>query len=80
MLRVIVKMSVLIFRAILQSILKFKKYENTNVREYDSGVAQPKYFNSFNDIGIIHFLKSVQWVRDLSPNLEKDADFDVMFN
>ena len=64
-LRVIWRMTVLIWRLIFQFILP-GLFKNFNIREYHSGIAQPKYFNSFKDLNMRHFVKSIFWVGDLS--------------
>lgn len=77
--RILWRMFVLILRLIFQLIFP-KWLKNYNIREYYSGIAQPKYFNSFKDLNLTHFIKSIKWVRDLSKELQDDKVFDAVYD
>ncbi len=76
--RILWRMTTLISRLGFQRILP-GLFQNYNIREYYSGIAQPKYFNSFKDLNFLHFVKSILWVGDLSKELQNDKAFDAVY-
>ena len=77
--RILWMMTVLIWRLIFQRLLP-GLFKNYNIREHYSGIAQPKYFNSFKDLNFSHFIKSMRWVSDLSKELQDDKVFDAVYD
>lgn len=77
--RILWRMTTLISRLGFQRLLP-GLFKNYNIREYYSGIAQPKYFNSFKDVNLSHFVKSILWVGDLSKELQNDKAFDAVYD
>lgn len=53
---------------------------NYNHRERHTGIPQPAYYNSWEDISLRRTVLGMSWLHDLEPNLNSIDAFETNYN